>query len=62
MGNMQITNAPARWQADTLFMVVEHLAERPPLALLAGYVLSVRLVITSSIMAKSGQHNGHFCL
>lgn len=26
---MQITNAPARSQADTLFMVVEHLAERP---------------------------------
>jgi len=29
MGNMQITNAPTRSQADTLFMVVEHLAERP---------------------------------
>jgi hypothetical protein len=30
MGNMQIMNAPTRSQADTLFMVVEHLGRPAP--------------------------------
>ena len=60
MGNMQITNAPTRSQADTLFMVVEHLAERPAPGT-PGRVCFIRDTGVYFIdLVNSGQHNFRF--